>query len=562
MTPPSPPTAPAGPSTRARVDYRETSLRPSWDSLPAHLHEAVGAAVGSVVVEGAAPVTTGFTGAYAGRVRLADGREVFAKVGTPAQPHVVGALDPGGPTARGAAARHPGSGAGRRGRLRRVALPRPGGAGGAPARDAVDRAGRRRGARCLPGPRRGRHPGAGRPVSGSFGPLFAGDARVQATAAALADGLVRAGTGSVDRPARARGGGRPAHPAGARGAAGPLARAQRPATGQPARRPLRPRAPPRLELAVHRPRVGRPRRADAPHGAGRPGHQRPDVRLAADPRRRPRARRRVPRGGHRLHGGQPRRPAAAGVHARAAPSPAPAWPGRSWRCSPTAAAGRSDRDVRPPRAPGARVGKHPCRRARSPHPRARTPADHDAGVDPGPGAAAPQGVRGRPPQPADAERRDPHDPVAEVALDRAVVTGIDHSVSHLLDDWKVTNQKKSGRCWLFAGLNLLRVRTARTLGVKDFEFSQNHLLFWDKLEKANYLLEAIIDDRRPRRRRPHRRPPARRPRPATAASGTCSSPLVHKHGLVPKVAMPETDSSSHTGADERRPEHAAAPGRA
>src|SRR5215207_162226 len=41
-------------------------------------------------------------------------------------------------------------------------------------------------------------------------------------------------------------------------------------------------------------------------------------------------------------------------------------------------------------------------------------------------------------------------PVAKIALDRQVVTSIDHSVSNLLDDWKVTNQKKSGRCWLFA----------------------------------------------------------------------------------------------------------------
>ena len=47
--------------------------------------------------------------------------------------------------------------------------------------------------------------------------------------------------------------------------------------------------------------------------------------------------------------------------------------------------------------------------------------------------------------------------IDDVALNRSVVTGIDHTFSHLLDDWTVTNQKKSGRCWLFAGLNLLRV---------------------------------------------------------------------------------------------------------
>ena len=84
-------------------------------------------------------------------------------------------------------------------------------------------------------------------------------------------------------------------------------------------------------------------------------------------------------------------------------------------------------------------------------------------------------------------------PVNSIALDRQVVTSIDHSVSHLLDDWKVTNQKKSGRCWLFAGLNLLRAGAAAKLGVKDFEFSQNYVLFWDKFERSNYFLEAVLD---------------------------------------------------------------------
>jgi bleomycin hydrolase len=136
-------------------------------------------------------------------------------------------------------------------------------------------------------------------------------------------------------------------------------------------------------------------------------------------------------------------------------------------------------------------------------------------------------------------------PVDDVALDRDIVTSIDHTVSNMLTDRKVTNQEKSGRCWLFAGLNLLRTGTAKTLGVKDFEFSQNYTLFWDKMEKANYFLEAVIatagrdvDDR--------------------TVAHLLSEPisdggqwnmfvaLVRKHGLVPKSAMPETHSSSNT----------------
>ena len=136
--------------------------------------------------------------------------------------------------------------------------------------------------------------------------------------------------------------------------------------------------------------------------------------------------------------------------------------------------------------------------------------------------------------------------VDDIAMDRALTVSAERSMSHQLDDWAATNQKQSGRCWLFAGLNLLRVHTARTLGVTDFEYSQNHLLFWDKLEKANFLFEALIetadldvDDRTV----------AHLLSDPTGDGGQWNMfvALVHKHGLVPKVAMPETDSSSHTG---------------
>lgn len=64
--------------------------------------------------------------------------------------------------------------------------------------------------------------------------------------------------------------------------------------------------------------------------------------------------------------------------------------------------------------------------------------------------------------------------VDDVALNRRVVTGIDHTFSHLLDDWPVTNQKTSGRCWMFAGLNLFRVGAMRLMNLKEFEFSQSY----------------------------------------------------------------------------------------
>src|SRR5690606_8643006 len=83
--------------------------------------------------------------------------------------------------------------------------------------------------------------------------------------------------------------------------------------------------------------------------------------------------------------------------------------------------------------------------------------------------------------------------VDDLALDRDVVVRTDHTVSHLLDKWRATNQKGSGRCWLFAGLNLLRGGAMQAMKLDNFEFSQNHLMFWDKLERANYFREAVIE---------------------------------------------------------------------
>ena len=74
------------------VDYRRTSARPQWDSLPVHVHETVGRVAGSPVVDSSPAVSTGFTGAYAGRLRLRDGRQVFAKAAAADTPHVHGAL--------------------------------------------------------------------------------------------------------------------------------------------------------------------------------------------------------------------------------------------------------------------------------------------------------------------------------------------------------------------------------------------------------------------------------------------------------------------------------------
>ena len=137
-----------------------------------------------------------------------------------------------------------------------------------------------------------------------------------------------------------------------------------------------------------------------------------------------------------------------------------------------------------------------------------------------------------------------HD-VNDVALNRTIVTEAVNSFSTVLDEWGVTNQARSGRCWMFAGLNLFRAETRNLLNVKEFEFSQSYVMFWDKMERANYILEAVIET-------------ADRPVDDRVVAWLLSQPLgdggqwdmfvslVRKHGVVPKTVMPETESSGNS----------------
>ena len=137
-----------------------------------------------------------------------------------------------------------------------------------------------------------------------------------------------------------------------------------------------------------------------------------------------------------------------------------------------------------------------------------------------------------------------HD-VNDVALNHSIVTNAPHSFSTVLDDWSVTNQSRTGRCWMFAGLNLCRADTRNVLNLKNFEFSQNFLMFWDKLERANFILEAIIET-------------ADRPLDDRTVAWLLQRPiqdggqwsmftgLVNKYGVAPKTAMPETQSSENS----------------
>lgn len=110
---------------------------------------------------------------------------------------------------------------------------------------------------------------------------------------------------------------------------------------------------------------------------------------------------------------------------------------------------------------------------------------------------------------------------------------------------EATNQQSSGRCWLFAALNVLRERIAKEKNLEAFELSQSYLAFWDKFERANYFLESILE---------------------TAGLPTDDRTVMHilttgvhdggqwdmfvnivdKYGVVPKDVYDETYQSCHT----------------
>lgn len=108
----------------------------------------------------------------------------------------------------------------------------------------------------------------------------------------------------------------------------------------------------------------------------------------------------------------------------------------------------------------------------------------------------------------------------------------------------VTYQQKSGRCWLYAVLNILRERISETCELDKFELSANYLSFYDKLEKANNFLELVIENA-------HKPLNDRMMEYVLGGVGDggywdMATDLVKKYGVVPASVMPETWQSTHT----------------
>ena len=135
--------------------------------------------------------------------------------------------------------------------------------------------------------------------------------------------------------------------------------------------------------------------------------------------------------------------------------------------------------------------------------------------------------------------------IEAASLNREKIQHTSTAVSHRLDDWKATSQKKSGRCWLFSSLNFLRSRARESLGIKNFEFSQSYVFFWDKFERANWFLTDII---------------ATSDEPLDSrlvqfllgdvlgdgGQWDMAVSVYMKYGLVPKEVMPESEASTNS----------------
>ncbi|MDE6400636.1 MAG: C1 family peptidase, partial [Muribaculaceae bacterium] len=127
---------------------------------------------------------------------------------------------------------------------------------------------------------------------------------------------------------------------------------------------------------------------------------------------------------------------------------------------------------------------------------------------------------------------------------------IDNNFSHRVKSKGITNQKSSGRCWLFTGLNVLRAQMMADNDIPELELSQNYNFFFDQLEKANLFLQTVIDT-------------STLPYDDKTVEWLFQHPLsdggqytglsdnILKYGVVPKSAMVETFSSSKTSALSR-----------
>lgn len=144
-----------------------------------------------------------------------------------------------------------------------------------------------------------------------------------------------------------------------------------------------------------------------------------------------------------------------------------------------------------------------------------------------------------------AQRAAVNNGLVEASVDRVEDERNRHTFNIELKEKEIRNQKQSGRCWMFAALNLMEYKLCRKYNLKGFELSKNYTLFFDKLERCNYFLDSIIrtlDEDLDGRLVSHILTDPM----GDGGQWDMIKNIIKKYGLVPSYAMQESVNSSAT----------------
>lgn len=140
-------------------------------------------------------------------------------------------------------------------------------------------------------------------------------------------------------------------------------------------------------------------------------------------------------------------------------------------------------------------------------------------------------------------------PLSDVCQNRKYMQKYDRDFSNVIEPaLEFTDQSSSGRCWIFAVLNVVRHKMIIELDLEDdFEFSECYLSFWDKMEKCNHFLNEIISNRRLPKLLDNEYIKHLFRSPISDGGGwiTCKN-LIKKYGLIPKSLFSESYNSNNT----------------
>ena len=140
--------------------------------------------------------------------------------------------------------------------------------------------------------------------------------------------------------------------------------------------------------------------------------------------------------------------------------------------------------------------------------------------------------------------------IKKLTYNRELAGKTDHFFKYRVKAKGITNQKSSGRCWLFTSLNVLRPKVIEKHNLKEFFFCENYSFFWDQFEKANLFLEGIIATRKKAINDREVEWLFKHPI-QDGGIWNYAVELTEKYGVVPQGVMSETYNSENTSMMRR-----------